>query len=271
MDKPKRIFSEKEAADLVLRAAKLKEETPEYVAGLTYDELTKMALELGVEEQYLTQALSERERGGGARREESRGFFGFEFNRSFDAVVEGEIPPENFDVVLGSLASQQPVRGVGMGRVMRRRRAQLNPVQIGRSLKGGMQEGIGSATFEMSSRNGRTKLSATSSAILPMVAIGNPILVFSLVGSMIMTNELGLPAWAACAMMMPGLVVAALVVCLVTHRGHEQMEKKFREIVGLVENEVAAIGESEVGRNRLSDEVTSDSEVRLDLGRGQER
>ncbi len=146
MNEGQRAFSEKDAAEILQRAAKLQEheEAKGYTPGITLDELARIATEAGIDPKYLGQALSSPVPIEGSPRLLGMGL-------EVDRVYEGELDPDDFDAVIECL-------GVGKKQMVR---------QVGRSVTGQVQAGLAMATMEITARNGRTRLRVKSS---PFVA-----------------------------------------------------------------------------------------------------
>ncbi|MCB0826247.1 MAG: hypothetical protein KDC26_08660 [Armatimonadetes bacterium] len=150
MSERKRIFSEQEAADLLIKAAKLQEEQPNettYTAGLTYDELMRMAKELGVDEKYLSQVLNQTVASGSQA--EVKKWLGMVTKAELERVVDGELPPEKFDILMEELMLNDPIASTGMQNMIQ---------QVGRSIQGKIRTKTGYASFQITSRNGRTRI-----------------------------------------------------------------------------------------------------------------
>lgn len=171
----KRIFSEKEAADLIVQAAKLQEassDSGKYVAGVTWEELKRMADDVGVDPSFLRQAMSAAsgsiEKNGTKR---GRYFLGMPLSEEFEMVVDAEIAPENFDVIAGEFYN--PGYGGGTAGAGG---ASWGPSVVGRMIKGQFYEGLLLGTMEVSSRHGRTRIKAVTSNAIATMAIYFPIM-----------------------------------------------------------------------------------------------
>lgn len=132
-----RIYSEKEALQLVQLAAKLQQDEPDsgHGVGISYEELERISKESGIDPKYLQLALERKQAGGS-------GHPGQEVER----IVEGEVDPADFDVIYEVLgqsgnAPQQMV------------------TQVGRSVQGMKMVPWGVANISISSRKGRTRIS----------------------------------------------------------------------------------------------------------------
>jgi hypothetical protein len=147
MSEDRRIFSEQETAALVRRAVELQEQAKDaggYTPGVTEEELRRIAGELGLGSKYLEQAMRE-----GVTPEGKKG--PFHFTEEFERVLDVELKPEDFDLLMGEL------RHVG----------RRNPItQVGRTLTGQTWTGISVAGVDVSSRNGRTKIKVKSNGVI---------------------------------------------------------------------------------------------------------
>lgn len=174
----KRYFSEQEAADLVVKAAKLQEKAggDKYTPGISYSELEKMAAEAGIDPAYLEQAF----KGEPTGEEEAKSFLGIPLWTEFERVVEVELPPENFDVVSELL----PPRMGGHGP---RGTRMLNVgQQVGRSLQMPIMKGPAYGTMRMTSRNGRTRITTRQTMFFPFMAGLYPGLIGAFISTMMM-------------------------------------------------------------------------------------
>lgn len=141
METSKRVFSEQEVAEIIRRAAELQEHSSDrqadYRLGVTRDELERAAQEVGVAPEFLKQAIEEKLAGVRPRR-------GFAIAPEEERVVEGEIDPKDFDLILEHL----PVRA-----------SRRHPVtQVGHYMSLRARNGIGIAGVDIHSRNGRTRI-----------------------------------------------------------------------------------------------------------------
>jgi hypothetical protein len=158
----KRVYSEQEVGELVQRAAELQELSSErglrYAAGVTREQLERVAQEVGVEPEFLARALAERSDA------KLPGFF-----REHERVVEGEIDPDNFDIILDQVRA-------------RRSRHRL-PTQIGRTLNAQVWTGSGMANLEVTSRNARTRLRVKPRPLVEILATLYPAFLATLIGA----------------------------------------------------------------------------------------
>ncbi|MCA0360820.1 MAG: hypothetical protein LCH41_07175 [Armatimonadetes bacterium] len=171
-----RVFSEQEAADLVLAAVKLQEASAtsnhEYTPGITYTELLKIAKDVGVSEDYLRQAMQGHIAPGVADKKKS--FLGWPLSYTFERVIDVEIDPDQFDLVASEL-THPSMSGAG---------AMYGPQILGRTITGTTYDKTSQSTIKVSSRNGRTRIEnkiSSWAAVIPMTTMWI-ILPFMLVG-----------------------------------------------------------------------------------------
>ncbi|MCW5942911.1 MAG: hypothetical protein KIS66_11810 [Fimbriimonadaceae bacterium] len=242
MDGPKKVFSEQEAAQIVQRAVHLQESASEgrgYVPGITYDELRRIAEEAGIDSRFLDQAVRE-----GNAPVSHRGLL--HFTETFERVIEGELAPEDFDVVMEHLHT-----GGRNSQVM----------QIGRMLKGNTYTGWGMASIAVASRNGRTRLSVKSNAFVAFFVSLYP----AIIGSVIAASAMGERGLVA-----QGLGVAACLLATgaIGFRAMLRMNHKAaRALTDRLETKIA--DESAALRERLArvpTTVPDDHAVTQDLG-----
>jgi hypothetical protein len=191
----RRIFSEQEAANLIVNAAKLQEsdgEGAKYSAGVTWEELQRMAGDVGVDPEYLRKALAGSVPANPVSK--PREFLGMPLSQEFERVVDAEIAPENFDVI----ASEFYNPGYGGGGSGSHYSGYGGPSIIGRMMKGQFYEGMAYGSMEVSSRHGRTRIKARSSNAIGVWAIWFPIAMLAYVIALIVTatsdGALALPA-----------------------------------------------------------------------------
>lgn len=165
MTPEKRVFSEKEASDIVRRAAMLHEQAQEssspYTPGVTREELERIAKEVGIDVAYLDRAILE-----GAQPESRKG--PLHLTEEFERVIEGELDPNDFDVVTNAMRMMRVQHGVAAA-------------QVGRSLTATAWTGSGQATVNVSSRNGRTRLSVKSNALFAWLFALHPAFILSII------------------------------------------------------------------------------------------
>lgn len=139
------LYSESEIAEIVRRAAELQEQgsAKGYVPGVTGEELSRLAAEVGIDPVYLDKALSER-LSGQTPPPKAKG------KNEIERVLPVEIRPENFDLITESvrIMPTTTTNGVTTGGMS----------QVGRSMTGQIMGGWTNPYFKITSRGGRTKL-----------------------------------------------------------------------------------------------------------------
>jgi hypothetical protein len=157
-----RVFSEEEVAEIMRRAVTLQEQTKhgaaEYRPGVTQAELQRAAKEMGVDPAFLEQAIREKLEGVPTKQ---RGILPEE-----QRVVEGELDPEDFDIILSQVKNISGRRPI---------------TQVGRTLRGRAFTGSGLAELEVTSRNGRTKISVKPTFILEALGMFYPAFIVTLI------------------------------------------------------------------------------------------
>lgn len=189
MDPEKRVFSEKEASEIVQRAARLHEAAFEssnpYTPGVTREELIRVAKEIGLDPKFIEQAIVE-----GAGPESKKGIL--HLTEEFEQVVQGELSPERFDVVLDELKVMNRHQGVGA-------------TQVGRTLQATHWTGLSQAQVQITSRNGRTRVNVKSNALFAWLFALHPAFILSVI-ALASTGEKGLIWWGVA--ITAGLAVA---------------------------------------------------------------
>jgi hypothetical protein len=184
MSDDRRVFSEQDVGDIVRRAAELQEQSSErsltYKPGITREQLERVAQEVGVDAEFLHKAISEHAELGaqGGKRP-------FTLLPTEERVVEGELDPANFDLIL----SQVKARG------SRNRPAR----QIGRSLEAQVWTGAGLASLHVTSRNQRTRIRLKSFPLFELMGTLYPAFIATAVGGSILASSGHLGAAAAVA------------------------------------------------------------------------
>lgn len=186
-----RVFSEKEAGEIVQRAVRLHEaeleSTIPYTPGITADELMRVAMEIGVDPKFIEQAMIE---GGSA--ESKKGIL--HLTEEFERVIQGELDPNRFDVILDQL---KVMNHKGQG-----------ATQVGRTLQATHWTGLSQANVQVTSRNGRTRVNVKSNALFAWLFALHPAFIASVItlagtgesGNILIglavTGGLGVAAWA---------------------------------------------------------------------------
>lgn len=233
------VFSEQQVSAILRRAVELSEKQNEegYTPGITKDELIRIAQEVGLSPEHLEQAIRE----AGSNPE-----FRKKFNlvEEFEEVVDGEIPPENFDVLTPNL------RTFGRGSGIR---------QIGRSLQGRVWTGGGTGSLTVTSRNGRTRIEGKSNPLGAVLLSLYP----AFIGMVISAGVLGdnhLASYIPVAIAGFGAAGVAGFFAMV-RKGQEGMRKLVRDLRGVVEEETKAA--ESVPPNAIAPQ---EDEVRQNLG-----
>ncbi len=139
-----KLFSESEVAEIIRRAGELQEEKSSegYVPGVAEAELRALAAEVGIQPEYLEQALREKVVSGSSPK--------LVPGDRVERVLPVDIPPDEFDMITESL---NMIHGDRQGP-----RALPGPSQYGRTLQGQLGSGVENPHFKITSRGGRTKL-----------------------------------------------------------------------------------------------------------------
>jgi hypothetical protein len=216
-----RVFSEKEIGDILRRAVEL-QERPEarsaYTPGVTLGELRRIAEEVGVDPECLTQAI--REHSIGESQADLVRILGIDWAKEFERVVPGEVDPNDFDVLVE--------------RSVPRLSPQHQTVQFGRSLETWLSSGLGYGRARIQSRNGRTRLNVRSNTIWPALIVLHPTLVGTAIASTVIMEKSGLPvgqSHAAAGLLWLG--AAAFAWATLRHlagRAHDRIAKATDEL-----------------------------------------
>jgi len=148
----KPVYSEKEAAEILQRAAKIQENAQEgapYTPGVTEDELFRIATEAGIAPEFLQRALA-------GKTESERRETLLRYANEAIRVVEGELDPEDFDLVVEGLPRNFNNK---MGQPL---------TQIGRQVSGTISLKGGHAQVEVKARRGRTRISVKTLGFFPL-------------------------------------------------------------------------------------------------------
>jgi hypothetical protein len=215
-----KIFSEQEVADIIRRAVELTEEDAQkaYVPGVTYEELRKIAGEVGVDARALSRAIDE-------ARGKKGGKSPFKFVEEFERVVEGEFDPASFDELLDGVT---PFASKGESGI----------TQVGRSLKVSTWNGVGQSKVDVVSRNGRTKVKVRSNSLFQALYTLYPAIVGSAIAGVGLGEQgLGLLGAAIAA----GLsTIGVLLFGKLARVGHERARRQADAISDKVAEGIAA-------------------------------
>lgn len=161
-----RIYSEKEAAELLQKAAKLQEQGDGtgYSAGVTLEELRRIAEEAGIAPDFLDKAIAD---GKAPRKEASL----FNLVEETEQVVEGEIAPSETDLVVQAMRREGTVQALQ---------------QIGRTTTAQVMKGPMSARVDVSSRQGRTRVQVRSSPLMAyFLGLHTPLILATVAGPVV--------------------------------------------------------------------------------------
>lgn len=205
------LFSEKEVAEIVKQAAELQERSaaggPPYSPGVSRDELERVAKEMGIDLAYLDQAIQSRLE---SQNNSGPQFFGAKFVREIEKVIPGELPPEDFDVIMDEIGPK--------------RKAQFT-AQVGRSLNSSVSSGLGYGQLNVTSRDGRTRLRMRSIALFPGLLVFYPAFMGTAITLGALTNHhVHLPLIYVCAIVLAVLTSAWGLFGLLTRRSHKAMQ-----------------------------------------------
>ncbi len=238
----KRIFSEKEASELIQRAVEIQETTGDlgkpYQAGVTWEELKRIAEETGLDPKFLEMALERQS----SEVESTKG--PFHFTEEFETVIEGELDPNDFDVVVENIKTSGKAN-------------QPHAAQVGRTLTTFAFTGWGQSRVDVSSRNGRTRLRVKSNAFLAyFLALHGP-LIASIIVMANMAEQGNAPMGFAIG---GGLLAAGLIAFRwVLKNGHKAARKLLGKLEGKITEEIAM-------RQRLSGASSETADAEEELG-----
>lgn len=232
----KRLFSEKEAAELVQRAVELQENDSEgglsYTPGVTWQELQNIAREAGLDPRYLQKALEAPD-----EPEKKPGFLGF--TQEQVSIHDGEIDPEDFDLIFEDV---KPTTGQNAMMSQLGRRAAMNTMT-----------GLAQTNVEVTSRRGRTRLKVRSNSLVAFFITLYP----SLIGGII-----GMAASFENKLWLLGLVIIAAALGLgwflfrlFVKKGHKSAEELADKLRGRIEREI------EMDKKREGTSVETDEDL----------
>ena len=222
MSGDRRVFSEQEVGQIVRRAAELQEQSSErslsYKAGITRDQLERVAQEVGVDTEFLETAIREHAELGAPGNERPFTLLPVE-----QRVVDGELDPGNFDLIL----SQVPARG-----------SRHSPArQIGRSLHAQVWTGSGLAKLEVTSRNERTRIQLKPFPLVELMGTLYPAFIASAVGGSLLAAN-GHPGVAA-AVTAGAVTSAALGLWFWMRRSFRALKRMADKVDRIASEEVA--------------------------------
>jgi len=213
------VYSEKEAAEIVKLAVELQESHTEhagdYTPGITLDELKRVAAEVGISENFLEEALKRKGRSPGTSAADP-------FNGTFERVIDGELRPEDFDLLLDEFKPIPNTPG---------------PSQIGRTLTGKASMGAGQAEVKITARNGRTRIKISYVRSLGCVLLfPAAFLGFMMI---IITTKLGVP-WLGLILLFALCLGAVKGVRPANHHVDSQAEQLGERLAGKIEAAIEA-------------------------------
>lgn len=198
------MFSEQEASKIIQRAVELSEQqtSGQYAPGITRAELEKIAAEVGVSIDVLDKAIRETVKG-------DTGKGGFRFSEEFERVIEGELDPGQYDLVIEGL---KPMANHG----------QPQASQVGRTLSLSTWTGVGQAKVDLTSRNGRTRVKVKSNSIFQFLMTLHPALITALVATGAL-GEKGM-VWLGAGIGAAAIAIGASLFGFLTKKGHRKAE-----------------------------------------------
>ncbi len=212
----RRVYSEKEVGEIIRRAVEFTEEgAAPYQPGVTQEELERIAAEVGVSPEALRRALREAE-GKGAKRAP------FALIQEVERVIEGELDPNDFDVVTDVM----PMAG---------RSPHSQATQVGRSLTVQGWVGLAMSKLDLVSRGGRTRIKVHSNSIGAGMVTLYPAFVTAMISAGALSEARG-PVFGVI-----GLAVAAGIAALfpwVARASHQRALKLADDAAARVEEAV---------------------------------
>ncbi len=210
------VFSEQEVTAIIQRAIAIQESGQtsgsDFTPGVTMDELSRIANEIGVSPIALQRALEESKKG-----RSKSAWPGFQ--ATFERVLEGELNPNDFDVVTSNVS-------------LLNTRNQQGVTQVGRTLTLHAWTGAGDAKVVISSRNARTKVSVTSGALLPIMMCAHPALITGIVTGGIVGGHGSPLVGVAIALGAAVLgILGSIKLLAANHRKSEDLADKVAKIV----------------------------------------
>lgn len=147
-----KLYTEAEVGAIIRRAVELQEQgqAQSYTPGVTDSELERIAKEMGISADYLRKAIVEQ---GGQNLNPD--VVRLAFSKKVERIVDGELDPNDFDFIANELPSSGS--------------PQMQPTQIGRTLKATLMSGVSTATINVTARNGRTRVEVNTKPILTTI------------------------------------------------------------------------------------------------------
>lgn len=195
-------FSEKEVAEIIRRAGEIQEEKAEggYAPGVATEELRKLATEVGIQPEYLEQALQERSGVKPATKNDKN---------IIERIIPVVVDPADYDMIT-DVIKLQPMMSTGTT-------TSGGVTQFGRTMIGQASESWDNPHFKINSRGGRTKIEVWSDKTVPIVI---SLLWFIPLLLSIVVGKAGGPLMGA---------LYAILVCILTVFSYRGMDKKAQE------------------------------------------
>lgn len=206
----------------------------DYTPGITRAELENIAKEVGVDPKFLELAITQQ-----GKPESKTG--ALRLTEEFERVIEGELDPADFDVIVDYIKPLKQIGTTGFS-------------QVGRTLQASAWTGISQANVSVSSRNGRTRLKVASNPLFAFLMGGYPALIGSVISAASLSEAgyVGYGIAAAAAFLVAGFgTVRALI-----GKGHSAAAKLTDKLEAAIANETvkkpeAAVVKSEELEERL--------------------
>lgn len=237
------VFSEQEASKIIQRAVELSEQqgAGQYTPGITRAELEKIAAEVGVSADVLDRAIRDTVKHQSTKKSSW-------FTEEFERVVEGELDPSQYDIVIEGL---KPLSNAG----------QPHAAQVGRTLSLSTWTGVGQAKVDLTSRNGRTKVKVKSNALFQGLMTLHPAFVTALIA----TGSLSEKGMAALGI---GIGAAAMAIGVglfgfLTKKGHRKAE----ELADTMRDRIADTLEAEESA-QAGNKASTESAIHQRVGQG---
>jgi hypothetical protein len=226
---PRKIFGEQEAAELLRAAARMQEELGKdsYSAGVTLEELRRIASEAGIEPKYLDRAL---EQAQSAPRERSL----LNLVEETEHVLDGEVPMGDVDLVAEALRRQGSVQ-----------MAQ----QLGRTVAAQVVKAPMVARVQLSSRNGRTRLTVRSVPLLAyFLGLHAPLIAACVAGPLVGSHNPVGGVLASAGLVLGGMLAFTGLARVGKRRARQMGERLAEELGSLVQpTEVLPLSPGEAG------------------------
>lgn len=213
-----RVFSEQEVAAIIQRAIELSEQEDQaYQPGITREELFKIAADVGVPNEAIQRVLREQQ---ASKDPPPR----VQFTQIFERVVDGELDPGQYDLIIEGLKPMSQHHPSGAS-------------QVGRTLTMSTWNGYGQSIVELTSRRGRTRVKVKSNAFLQGLMSLYPAFMGSLI-SMGILAENGNPALGV-AVGVTLMGAGTAIFRWLTRRGHEKSQAMADTLRNRVEEALA--------------------------------